>query len=221
LALLERGASVTAVEVDRHLVPLLRSVVSPLGATVVEGDALALDWGGLVASPATLVANLPYNVATPLVLTLLDEVPLLRRMVVLVQREAGERLAAPAGHASYGAVSVKVSYWAVARVVGLVPSTVFFPQPRVESAIVEIVRRPAPAVPDSVASYDRLFAVVRAGFAQRRKMLRRSLAGVVDPAAFAAAGVAPTARPEELDVEAWGRLAGWRSSTPSSTRSPS
>ena len=126
----------------------------------------------------------------------------------MVQREVGERLAAGAGDEAYGAVSVKVAYWARARVVGRVPPTVFVPQPRVDSALVAIERRPeGPAVPPSVVAAERLFEVVRAGFAQRRKMLRRSLAGVVAPEAFEAAGVRPEARAEELDVVTWGRLA--------------
>src|SRR4051794_1677213 len=211
LALAATGATVTAVEIDRHLVPILRSVVAGAGAgagdsvEVVEGDALRLDWGALLGDTTwTLVANLPYNVATPLVADLLDGVPAIRRMLVMVQREVGDRLAARAGGDAYGAVSVKVAYWATASVVGRVPPTVFVPQPRVESALVEIVRRPQPAVD---APYDRLFELVRAGFATRRKMLRRSLAGLVEPAAFEAAGVAPQARAEELDVAAWGRLA--------------
>jgi 16S rRNA (adenine1518-N6/adenine1519-N6)-dimethyltransferase len=122
----------------------------------------------------------------------------------MVQREVGERLAAGVGDDAYGAVSVKVAYWATARVIGRVPPSVFVPQPKVESALVRIDRRPAPAVD---APYDRLFELVRSGFATRRKMLRRSLLGLVDAAAFEAAGVRPEARAEELDVEAWGRLA--------------
>jgi 16S rRNA (adenine1518-N6/adenine1519-N6)-dimethyltransferase len=126
----------------------------------------------------------------------------------MVQKEVGERLAASVGSPGYGAVSVKVAYWATAQVVGKVPPTVFVPPPKVDSALVSIVRRPSgPAVPTSVVSSSRLFEVVRAGFAHRRKMLRGALAGVVSPSAFEAAGVAPTARAEELDVEAWGRLA--------------
>ena len=212
LALVETGASVIAVELDKYLLPVLRSVVEPAGVRVVEGDALRLDWSGLLDGDApagwVLVANLPYNVATPLVADLLDGVPQISRMLVMVQREVGERLAAGVGDDAYGAVSVKVSYWATARVVGRVPPTVFVPQPRVESALVSIVRRPdGPAVPASVVPASRLFEVVRAGFAHRRKMLRGALAGVVSPEAFAAAGVAPTARAEELDVETWGRLA--------------
>ena len=208
LALLETGASVTAVEVDRHLLGPLREVVEPAGATVVAGDALRLDWGSLLGEgPWALVANLPYNVATPLVADLLDGVPAIRTMLVMVQREVGERLAARAGDEAYGAVSVKVAYWATARVVGKVGPTVFLPQPKVDSVLVAIERRPAPAVDPALVGPERLFAVVRTGFGQRRKMLRRSLAGVVAPAAFEAAGVAPESRPEELDVEAWGCLA--------------
>ena len=227
LALAATGAAVTAVEIDRHLVPILRSVVTgaetganPAGGTVdvVEGDALRLDWDALLGpSTWTLVANLPYNVATPLVADLLDGVPNIRRMLVMVQREVGERLAARPGDDAYGAVSVKVAYWATAAVVGRVPATVFVPQPRVESALVEIVRRPEPAVG---APYDRLFQLVRAGFATRRKMLRRALSGLIDPAAFEAAGIAPEARAEELDVAAWGRLAAWSPVSPPRSSPP-
>lgn len=205
LALAETGASVVAVEVDRYVLPVLRSQVEPKGVRVVEGDALALDWDDVLdgATAWTLVANLPYNVATPLVLDLLDEVPAIARMLVMVQLEAGQRLAAQVGDPAYGIPSVKVRYWATARLVGKVPPTVFVPRPKVDSALVEIVRREHPAVD---ADPERMFALVRAGFGQRRKMLRRSLAGLVDPEAFARAGVRPEARAEELSVEDWGRL---------------
>ncbi len=207
LALAETGASVLALEIDHGLVPVLREVVEPAGVVVVEADALHVDWGELLGvGPWTLVANLPYNVATPLVADLLDHVPAISRMLVMVQREVGERLVAGPGGGAYGAVSVKVSYWATATVVGRVPPSVFLPVPNVESVLVDIRRRPEPAIgPD--ADPERLFTLVAAGFAQRRKMLRRSLAGLVPPEAFAAAGVRPEARAEELDVEDWGRLA--------------
>ncbi|MGI8493613.1 MAG: 16S rRNA (adenine(1518)-N(6)/adenine(1519)-N(6))-dimethyltransferase RsmA [Acidimicrobiales bacterium] len=209
LALAETGAAVTAVEIDRHLLPLLRSVALSVGVTVVEGDALRLDWGALLGSRAgwVLVANLPYNVATPLVADLLDGVPAIARMLVMVQREVAERLAASAGDEAYGAVSVKVSYWATASVVGRVPSSVFVPRPRVDSALVDIRRRAAPAVDPQAVPAEALFTIVRAGFSHRRKMLRRVLAGIVDPAAFEDAGIDPASRAEELDVAAWGRLA--------------
>jgi 16S rRNA (adenine1518-N6/adenine1519-N6)-dimethyltransferase len=204
LALAETGASVVAVEVDRGLAAVLRELAADRSTiTVVEADAMDLDWGALLAGHDdwVLVANLPYNVATPLVADLLDTVPAIARMLVMVQKEVAERLAARAGTPAYGAVSVKVAYWAEARLVGDVPAAVFLPRPNVESALVEIVRRPPPAVEP-----DRLFALVRTAFGQRRKMLRRSLAEVVTAEQFVAAGVAPTARPEELDLDAWVRL---------------
>jgi len=221
LALAEAGAEVLAVEMDVRLVPILRQVVQGRPVTVVQADALRLDWETLLAPngagagpapPWSLVANLPYNVATPLVIGVLESAPRIGSMLVMVQREVGERMAAKAGDAAYGAVSVKIAYWATASVVGRVPSTVFVPRPRVESVLVRIERRAEPAVSVDLVPPDRLFAVVRAGFAHRRKMLRRSLAGLVDPEAFARAGVEPEARAEELSVEDWGRLAAWRTS---------
>jgi 16S rRNA (adenine1518-N6/adenine1519-N6)-dimethyltransferase len=211
LALAETGARVVAIETDRHVVPVLRSVVERAGVEVVEGDALTLDLVALLArsggGPWSLVANLPYNVATPLVLRVLAEVPAVTRLLVMVQREVGERMAATAGGTAYGAVSVRVAYFARAEVVGRVPASVFVPRPRVESVLVAMERLPAPAVDPALVSYERLDEVVRAGFGQRRKMLRRSLAGVVEPDAFARAGVRPDARAEELSVTEWGRLA--------------
>ena len=205
LALADTGASITAVEVDGSVVPILRDVVADRDdVTVIEGDAMRLDWAGLLGDTDgwVLVANLPYNVATPLICDLLDEVPQIERLLVMVQREAAERLAASPRTAAYGAVSVKVAYWGTARIAGSVPASVFVPRPNVESSLVEIVRRPPPATDP-----DALFELVRTGFGQRRKMLRRSLAGLVDAATFEAADVAPTARPEELDLPAWCRLA--------------
>jgi 16S rRNA (adenine1518-N6/adenine1519-N6)-dimethyltransferase len=203
LALAETGAAVTAVEVDHRLATLLRQVVADAGVAVVEADAMRLDWHELLGAERwVLVANLPYNVATPLVCDLLDGVPAIDRMLVMVQREVAERLAAAPRSKQYGAVSVKVAYWASARLVGTVPASVFVPRPNVESALVEIVRRERP--PTDPAE---LFPLVRTAFGQRRKMLRRSLASHVTPEQFVAAAVSPEARPEELDVAAWCRLA--------------
>ena len=219
LALAETGAEVTAVELDRHLLPLLRSVVEPHGVRIVEGDAMHLDWdkvlggeGGVGGegdhdrrAPWALVANLPYNVATPLLLDVLAEVPAIERMLVMVQREVGERLAAKPGDKAYGIPSVKLAYRAEAEVVGRVPPTVFVPQPRVESVLVRVRRLPEPPID---ADPERLFRLMDAGFGQRRKMLRRSLAAlVVDPSAFERAGVRPEARAEELSLADWARLA--------------
>ena len=210
LALAETGASVTAVEADRHLIPVLEEVVGGVGqVSVVHADAMSVDWPVLLggAGAWVLVANLPYNIATPLVANLLDDVPAISRMLVMVQSEVGERLCAGVGDPAYGAVSVKVAYWAEARIAGKVPASVFHPRPNVESVLVDIRRRAEPAVSPEMVGADRLFEVVRAGFATRRKMLRRALAGVVAPEAFERAGVAPESRAEELDVVSWGRLA--------------
>jgi 16S rRNA (adenine1518-N6/adenine1519-N6)-dimethyltransferase len=221
-ALAATGAEVLAVEIDRYLEPVLRSLVEPLGVTVVRADAMACDWSELLGAgnagdagdadgdprPWVLVANLPYNIATPLVADLLAGVPAISRMLVMVQREAGERLAALPGSRVYGAVTVRVAYFATARVVAKVPANVFLPRPNVESVLVEIVRRQAPPVPPEVASFEEIDRLVRAGFSGRRKMLRRSLADLVSDEVFAAAGVDSTRRPEELGVETWGKLAG-------------
>jgi len=205
LALAETGADVTAIEVDDALVPVLREVVADHAVTVVHADARELVWADIThGRPAVVVANLPYNIATPLVLDLLDDVPDIERLLVMVQREAGERLAAGPGSGAYGLPSVKVRYWARARIVGRVPASVFHPRPRVESVLVDIRRRPAPA---QTSDCDRLFALARAGFAQRRKMLRRALRDAVTIDQLTAAGIDPEARAETLDVDDWARLA--------------
>jgi 16S rRNA (adenine1518-N6/adenine1519-N6)-dimethyltransferase len=139
---------------------------------------------------------------------LLDDVPQIERMLVMVQREAAERFCAAPRTPQYGAVTVKVAYWATARIAGMVPANVFLPRPNVESALADIRRRPQPAT--AAASGD-LFLLMRTAFGQRRKMLRRSLADVVPPAVFDEAGIDAARRPEELDVNEWGRLAlSWR-----------
>lgn len=207
LALVELGARVTAVEMDGDLVPILRDVVEGHDVEIVEGDAQTIDWDGVLADAPvwTLVANLPYNVATPLVLDLLRGVPQIQSMLVMVQLEVAERLAAGPGDPAIGIPSVCVAYHGSAEVVGRVPPTVFHPRPRVDSALVRIVRHPAPPIEAPFASVEPL---VRAAYNQRRKMIRRSLGGLLDEGAIEGVGVDPTARPETLDLEAWGRLAG-------------
>lgn len=206
LALADTGADITAIEVDRGVVPVLRDVVAERdNVTVVEADAMELDWSSALDPSVdggwVLVANLPYNVATPLICDILDGVPQVRRLIVMVQREAAERFAASPRTSAYGAVSVKIAYWGSAQIVGHVPASVFLPRPNVESSLVEIVRADPPSTDPEM-----LFSLVRKGFGQRRKMLRRSLSGIVSQDTFKAAAVAPTARPEELDVAAWCRL---------------
>jgi 16S rRNA (adenine1518-N6/adenine1519-N6)-dimethyltransferase len=208
LALAETGATVVAVEIDNGVVVALREVVGHLpNVEVLHADASTLDWSALAARSARwhVVANLPYNIATPLVADLLDTAPAVEHLLVMVQREVADRFVAGVGDDAYGAVSVKIAYWATARIVGDVPPSVFIPRPKVTSALVDIRRRSAVAVPD--VDPQALFALVRKGFAQRRKMLRRALAGVVSADDFAAADIAPESRAEELDVHDWGRLA--------------
>ncbi|KAA0233987.1 MAG: Ribosomal RNA small subunit methyltransferase A [Acidimicrobiales bacterium] len=205
LALLETGASVTAVELDRHLLPALEEVLAGSSAQVVCADATELDWEELLGDGDwVMVANLPYNIATSLILDVLDEVPQVHRMLVMVQREVGERLVAEPGSRQFGIPSLKVGYWAEAAVVGRVGRAVFVPKPKVESALVEIRRRGAPAV---AADPARLFDLVRAGFSQRRKMIRRSLAGLLSADDIVEAGVSPRARPEQLSLDEWAKLA--------------
>jgi 16S rRNA (adenine1518-N6/adenine1519-N6)-dimethyltransferase len=209
LALAETGAQVIAIEVDHGLVPVLKAVVADQDrVTVVEGDAMSLDWNALIPADRTavVVANLPYNIATPLIADLLDDMPRIVRFVVMVQKEVALRLAASPGSADYGAVSVKVAYWATARLLGDVPPSVFVPRPKVTSSIIEITRRPHPAIDQSISPSE-LFSVIRKAFGQRRKMLRRSLADITSLEIFAQADIAPESRPEELNVEQWGRLA--------------
>lgn len=214
-AIAEAAAHVVAVEIDGDLLPVLRETMADQVAAgrvqLVHEDATELRWRELLGGDRgwKLVANLPYNVGTPLVLDVLDHVPEVTDILVMVQREVAERFAAAPDTPEYGIPSVKVGYWGTAEVVGRVPATVFVPRPNVESALVRITRSATPAVE---ADPDVLFELVRTGFGQRRKMLRRSLAPLVGSEQFESAGIEGSARPAELSIEAWGRLA--RSVTP-------
>jgi 16S rRNA (adenine1518-N6/adenine1519-N6)-dimethyltransferase len=211
LALVETGAEVHAMEIDKYLLAPLRSVVSPLGVEVHHANALDADYNAILAGrPAVVVANLPYNVATPLVLHLLEAEPLITRMLVMVQKEVGERFAAHAGDEAYGAASLRVQYFADAQVIGKVGPNVFVPKPNVDSALVSIVRRSSPRVDPALVSEEALFEVIRTSFAQRRKMLRRSLAAWASEGVFERADIAATRRPEELTLEEFARLAAAR-----------
>ena len=208
LALAETGADIVAVEVDDALLPLLSENVDGYdNVRIVHADAMRIDWTQLLAGHDnwTLVANLPYNVATPLVADILDDVPGVTRLLVMVQKEVGERFCASPSTEAYGALTVKVAFHAHARIVGLVPASVFLPRPNVESALVEITRHAQPL--DATIDTAHLFSLVKGGFAKRRKMLRGALAGRVTPDQFEAAGIPPTARAEELTVHDWLRLA--------------
>jgi len=208
LAILETGARVTAVEIDHRLAARLPQTAArhgvPAGAlSVVDADALRVT--RLDAEPEVLVANLPYNVSVPVLLHFLETFPQLRRGVVMVQAEVGERLAAPPGSKAYGAPSVKAAWYGPWRLAGTVSRHVFWPVPNVDSVLVAFSRDPHPRGPDSERR--RVFEIVDAAFGQRRKMLRQSLSSVLGGSAAAAssalerAGIAPTLRGEQLTVE--------------------
>jgi 16S rRNA (adenine1518-N6/adenine1519-N6)-dimethyltransferase len=217
LGLLEAGHHVDAVEIDPVLAaalpPTVAARLGPAELNVVTADALRFSPSELDGSaPTALVANLPYNVAVPVVLQLLAGFQSLRTALVLVQAEVADRLAAPPGSKVYGVPSVKVAWYAAAVRAGAVARTVFWPVPNVDSGLVRLVRRPPPA---TTATREQVFAVIDAAFAQRRKMLRSALAGWAGSAAAAeaalvAAGVDPSARGETLDVAAFARIAEHR-----------
>jgi len=214
LAILETGASVTAVEIDHRLAARLPQTaaahgVAPDALTVVDADALRIR--ELPGDPTVLVANLPYNVSVPVLLHFLESFPYLERGVVMVQAEVGERLAAPPGSKIYGAPSVKAAWYGAWRLAGTVSRQVFWPVPNVDSVLVAFRRDATPRGSEQLRR--RTFALVDAAFQQRRKMLRQALSGVLGGSAAAAsaqleaAGVAATARGEELSVEDFVRIA--------------
>jgi 16S rRNA (adenine1518-N6/adenine1519-N6)-dimethyltransferase len=214
LALLPAVRELVAVEIDPPLaaeLPLTVSRFAPEYAgrlRVLRADALRLaEVPG--PEPTALVANLPYNVAVPVVLHLLSLLPSLRHGLVMVQAEVADRLTAPPGGKIYGVPSVKMAWYAQARRAGAVGRSVFWPPPNVDSGLVSFARRDPPS---TTASRDEVFAVVDAAFAQRRKTLRAALASWAGSAPLAekalrAAGVDPSARGESLDVAAFARIA--------------
>ena len=216
LGLLQAGPRVVAVEIDPVLGAALPATVAaraPDSAerlTVLVADALRLE-GLPRPQPTALVANLPYNVAVPVVLHLLELLPTLRAGLVMVQAEVAERLAAAPGTKAYGGPSAKVAWYAAATRAGAVPRAVFWPVPNVDSGLVRLTRH---APPDGAPRED-VFDVIDHAFAQRRKMLRSALASWAGSAAAAAAvlreaGVDPTTRGEMLDVAAFARIAAAR-----------
>ena len=215
LELLRVGASVVAVDIDPKLASLLPSTVAHNGPpdadfVVLTKDALELQPSDIPGAPPTaLVANLPYNVAVPIVLTALERFPTLESALVMVQAEVADRLAAAPGSKAYGVPSAKVAWYADARRSLPISRNVFWPVPNVDSALVAITRRPPPA---TSASREAVFRVIDAAFAQRRKMLRAALAGLFGSSALAeaalvAAGIDPTARGETLDIVQFAAIA--------------
>lgn len=217
LALLPSAAHVVAVEIDPVLAAQLPVTVAEReGAdnlTVVNADAMKITPDDLSGhTPTALVANLPYNVAVPVVLHLLEVLPSLRKGLVMVQSEVADRLAAGPGSKVYGVPSVKAAWYADVRRAGPVGRTVFWPVPNVDSGLVSLARREPP---DTSASREEVFEVIDAAFAQRRKTLRAALASWAGTAADAeralrGAGVDPSARGEQLDITAFARIAELR-----------
>ena len=205
------GASVVAIEQDRSLGPALGETVGSLpGVSIVWADALSVDFTELLAGRAgRVVSNLPYQIATPLVLSLLADVPLVSELIVMVQHEVGERFVAAPRSSSYGAVSAKIAYLADARVEFKVSRRVFMPEPDVESVVVRLRRRASPPV---AGDRRRIFAAIDAGFATRRKTIRNALRGagldaVTVAEALRGAGVDGSARAEELEIEEFAAIA--------------
>ncbi|GLJ79470.1 16S rRNA (adenine(1518)-N(6)/adenine(1519)-N(6))-dimethyltransferase RsmA [Microbacterium imperiale] len=214
LAILEAGASVTAVEIDHRLAAHLPLTAQrhgvPEGAlTVVDADALRVT--ELPGEPTVLVANLPYNVSVPVLLHFLETFPYLQRGVVMVQAEVAERLAAAPGSKIYGSPSAKAAWYGSWRLAGTVSRQVFWPVPNVDSLLVAFERDAAPRGDDDLRR--RTFQIVDAAFGQRRKMLRQAVAPVLGgtaaaaSAALEAAGIDPTLRGEQLTIDDFVRVA--------------
>ncbi|UFU07398.1 16S rRNA (adenine(1518)-N(6)/adenine(1519)-N(6))-dimethyltransferase RsmA [Ruania halotolerans] len=216
LGLLETGAHVTAVEIDPVLAGALGETVTthaPVAVdrlTVIAADAMELT--ELPTPPVRLVANLPYNVAVPVLLHLLAHLPSLREVLVMVQAEVADRIAAGPGSRTYGVPSAKAAWYASASRAGSIGRSVFWPAPNVDSALVRLVRRDPPL---TTATRAEVFACIDAAFSQRRKTLRSALAGWAGSAdlaeqALRSAGVDPTLRGERLDVTQFAAVAAAR-----------
>jgi 16S rRNA (adenine1518-N6/adenine1519-N6)-dimethyltransferase len=218
LALLPQVARVVAVEIDTGLAAALPGTVAALAPAyndrldVVPADAMTVrtlpD-----PQPTALVANLPYNISVPVVLSFLEAFPTLRRVLVMVQLEVAERLVAPPGNKTYGIPSLKAAWYAEAKLAGTVSRTVFWPSPNVDSGLVALNRREPP---QTTASRTEVFACIDAAFAQRRKTLRAALAGWAGSAtdaetALRAAGVDPRTRGEQLGIHTFAAIAAARS----------
>ncbi len=205
LALLDRRAKVTAIEIDDKLIEVLKEVTAGKQVRILHDDAMNFDFDHHFTNGEwKLVANLPYNISVPLICNILDTTPSISEMLVMVQSEVADRLVANPGTKTYGFPSVKVSYYAEASVVSRVPPSVFLPRPRVDSAIVKIKRysRITTEVDKEI-----LFSLVRAGFTHRRKTLRRSLGVMVTEEEFEKSNINSKARAEELGINEWIGLA--------------
>jgi len=203
--LASEAASVTVVEVDRRAVGALEELRAhePARLRIVEADALSLDLAELVPAPRQIVANLPYNIATPLLIGWLRQAASYERMTLMFQLEVAARLAARSGTPDYGRLSVLAQWTCAVTLLFRLPPTAFVPPPKVYSAVVSLVphvRQPAPA------QLRAMEALTQAAFGQRRKMLRAALRGLGGNELLARAGIAPERRAETLSVEEFERL---------------
>jgi 16S rRNA (adenine1518-N6/adenine1519-N6)-dimethyltransferase len=208
-ALLAAGAArVIAIERDHRFVAALQGLVAASGGRLrlIEADALTVALAGLAGERLSVVANLPYNVATPLLLGWLDQLERVETMTLMVQREVAERLVASPGNRTYGRLSVLAQWLCEIRCLMRLPARAFVPPPRVASTLVQLTPRRLPLAPADKGTLERVTA---AAFGQRRKMLRSSLKSLTDrsEALLAAAEVPGTARAEEIDVAGFCRLA--------------
>lgn len=206
--LLQRLDHLHVVEIDRDIIARLRPRYTPQRLTIHQGDALDFDFLSLVTEagkPLHVVGNLPYNISTPLLFHLAGFAECVYDMHFMLQKEVVERLVAEPGSSDFGRLSVMLQYRFVIDWLLDVPPECFTPAPKVDSAVVRLIPRP----PDELSAKDeaRFAAVVSAAFAQRRKMLRNNLKGILDDDGFAALGIAPTARAEELSVADYIRIA--------------
>lgn len=214
-ALARSAGAVVAVEKDESLLSLLETTLGADGPALsgtgsrvdlVAGDALTVDWSTLLdpGQEWVLVANLPYNVAVPIIIGVLERAPMVTRGVVMLQQEVAERLAAAPGGRTIGVPTIELGWYATARVRDTIPPEAFHPVPNVSSALLEFRRHEALSERVGVAD---VMALVAAAYRKRRKMLRVSLQGLVEGGTFERAGIDPTARPETLGVGDWVRLA--------------
>ncbi len=206
--LLEGAARVIAIERDRRCVAALGPLVDAAAGrlTVIEADALTIDEASLGPAPRLIVANLPYNIATPLLIKWLDRSDAFRSLTLMVQKEVAQRIVARPGDDAFGRLSARVGWVCQAALLFDVSPRAFTPPPKVTSSVIRLEPRPAPLCAADPAAFE---AVLAAAFGQRRKMLRGALRtlGVDTATLLAAAGVEPTARAETLEIEGFCALA--------------
>lgn len=212
VVLAEKAHDVVAIELDRYVIPALEDVLARNACTnvkVIYGDAMKFDYDAVLDNTChwKLVANLPYNISTPLVITMLERYQIISEMVVMVQREVGERMCAKPGGSLFSGVALKIGYFADTKVVASVSREVFMPKPNVDSVLVHIVRRDSSELDLDEELYERLFSLSRLAFANRRQMIRRTLVRYISESSLKVIGIDPTRRPETLTLEQWKLIA--------------